>query len=410
MSKHVIIYLPLVGEDAVQWAVSDDSGKLTTDVEYATMTEVAAKVEGRRVTLVLPADDCLLAEATVPGGSLARAQQAVPYALEEQVADDVDTLHFALGSKDKADSYCVAVIGRKTMDTITEQCQDAGLRPTEVVPETLALPQLDSQGTEGEVWTALLDQDQVVVRLNANQGFATDPGMASIMLAGARQALEKGSDDTEVQNPTLVIFRTDPPVNLDLPDDVDVEMRSCDHRLSLYASGLASSPHINLLQGVYNPKKNFDKTWKPWRATAALAACLCAALFVGKWMDVRALDEQEAHLDAQIASAFKQALPDARMRRPKRQIESALNQLGGTNTDGFTNRLSQIASSLATQPQTKLKTIGYRNGRFDLDLNTDAVPTLDALKSELAERGSLAMSVQSANRENNTVRGRVRIE
>ena len=42
--------------------------------------------------------------------------------------------------------------------------------------------------------------------------------------------------------------------------------------------------------------------------------------------------------------------------------------------------------------------------------NTDAVPTLDALKSELAERGSLAMSVQSANRENNTVRGRVRIE
>jgi general secretion pathway protein L len=197
---------------------------------------------------------------------------------------------------------------------------------------------------------------------------------------------------------------------LTTPDDIDVEMRSCDHRLALYASGLATSPYINLLQGVYNPKKNFDKTWKPWRASAALAACLCAALFVGKWMDVRALDKQEAHLDAQIASAFKQALPDSRMQRPKRQIQSALNQLGVGNTDGFTNRLSQIAASLATQPQTTLKTIGYRNGRFDLDLNTDAVPTLDALKSELSRRGSLAMSVQSANRENNTVRGRVRIE
>lgn len=404
MSKHVIIYMPLVGEESVQWAVSDDNGKLTTSIEYSTLSEVAPQVEGRRVTLVLPADDVLLAEATVPGGSLARAQQAVPYALEEQVADDVESLHFALGTKGKSDSYSVAVIGRKTMDTVTEQCQDAGLRPTEVVPETLALPQLTSQGEQGEVWTALLDQDQVVVRLSANQGFATDPGMASIMLAGARQALEDEED------PSLVIFRTDSSIDLMLPDDIDIEKRSCDHRLALYASGLATSPHINLLQGVYNPKKNFDKTWKPWRASAALAACLCAALFVSKWMDVRVLDEQEAHLDAQIASAFKQALPDARMQRPQRQIQSALNQLGGGNTDGFTNRLSQIAASLATQPQTTLKTIGYRNGRFDLDLNTDAVPTLDALKSELLKRGSLAMSVQSANRENNTVRGRVRIE
>jgi general secretion pathway protein L len=404
VSKHVIVYMPLVGEDSVQWAVSDDSGKLTTAVEHATLAEVASQVEGRRVTVVLPADDVLLAEAIVPGGSLARAQQAVPYALEELVADDVESLHFALGVKGKADTYSVAVIAHKTMEAVTEQCREAGLRPTQIVPETLALPQLDSQGAEGEVWTALLDQDQVVVRLSANQGFATDPGMASIMLGGARQALEEGDD------PSLVIFRTGPPVDLTLPSDIEVETRSCDHRLALYASGLATSPHINLLQGVYNPKKNFDKTWKPWRASAALAACLCAALFVGKWMDVRALDEQEAHLDAQIANAFKQALPDSRMQRPKRQIQSALNQLGGGNTDGFTNRLSQIAASLATQPQTRLKTIGYRNGRFDLDLNTDAVPTLDALKSELSQRGSLAMSVQSANRENNTVRGRVRIE
>ncbi len=404
MSKHVIIYMPLVGESTVQWAVADDRGKLTSGVEFSTLEEVADQVDGRRVTLVLPADDVLLSEAVVPGGSAARAAQAVPYALEELVADDVESLHFALGSKGSGDTYPVAVISRSMMDQITEQCADAGLRPTHIVPETLALPQLDSQGNDSQVWTALLDQDQVVVRLGASQGFATDHGMAAIMLDGARQALESDA------NPTLVIFRTHSAAHLPLPDSIEEEVRSCDSRLSLYASGLANSSNINLLQGVYNPKKNFDKTWKPWRATAALAACLVAALFVGKWMDVRDLSQQEEYLDEQIASAFSQALPGARMQRPRRQIESALNQIGGVNTDGFTNRLSQIASSLATQPQTTLKTIGYRNGRFDLDLNTDAVPTLDALKSELAKRGSLAMSVQSANRENNTVRGRVRVE
>jgi len=259
VSKHVIIYIPLISEETVQWAVSDDSGKLTTDVEYSTLAEVAAEVEGRKVTIVLPADEVLLSEAIVPGGSVARAQQAVPFALEDVVADDVDTLHFALGSKGPEDAYPVAVV------------------------------------------TALLDQDQIIVRLNGQQGFATDPGMASIMIDGARQSMDNETD------PSLVIFRTDPPVDLALPDNIDVEMRDCEHRLALYASGLARSPHINLLQGVYNPKKNFDKTWKPWRATAGLAACLCVALFIGKWADVRALDKQAAALDAEIAGAFKQA-------------------------------------------------------------------------------------------------------
>lgn len=404
MSKHVIIYMPLVGEDAVQWAVSDDRGKLSASVEYGTLAEAADMVDGRRVTLVLPADDVLLAEAVVPGGSLARALQAVPYALEELVADDVDSLHFALGSKGSKDTYPVAVIGHAVMEQVTEQCNDAGLRPTEIVPETLALPQLEGSSADIHTWSALLDQDQCVVRLERHKGFATDPGMASIMLDGARAELP------EEITPSLVVFRTSKAATMVVPDSVDVEMRECDHRLALYASGLMKSSHINLLQGIYNPKKKFDKTWKPWRWSAALAACLCLALFTGKWLEVNKLTKQEAYLDAEIGKAFKQALPNARMQRPRRQIQSALSKIGDTNGDGFTNRLSQIAASLATQPQTTLKTIGYRNGRFDLDLNTDAVPTLDALKSEIAKRGSLGMSVQSANRENNAVRGRVRIE
>jgi len=98
------------------------------------------------------------------------------------------------------------------------------------------------------------------------------------------------------------------------------------------------------------------------------------------------------------------------MQRPRRQVQAALESIGAGNSDGFTSRMAQIAASLSTQPQTELRSIGYRNGRFDLDLNTDDVPTLDALKSELEDRGSLNLTVQSANREDNAVRSRVRIE
>ena len=388
----------------MQWAVADDRGSLVSDPAAGTLAEASAAVEGRRSTLVVPGNDVLLAEALVPGGSQARALQAIPFALEEQLADDVEKLHFALGSKDRDDNYPVAIIDRSTMDTISEQCQEAGLRPTSIVPETLALPMLEAIDFDEVSWTALLDEDQAVIRLNGYKGFATDTSVASFMLEGAK------GDLAEDASPLLTIYTTDPETNLVVPGGVDTELRDCESRLALYAEGLASEPNINLLQGSYNPKTQFDKTWKPWRWTAALAAVLVGTLFASKWFDYRALKAEESYIDGEIATAFESALPGVRMQRPRRQIQDALSGNGTGNVSNFTNQLAEIAASLSTQPQTKVRTIGFRNGSFDLDLNTDAVPTMDALKSELSKRGALELTLRSSNREKDTVRARVRIE
>ena len=388
----------------MQWAVADDRGSLVSDPAAGTLAEASAAVEGRRSTLVVPGNDVLLAEALVPGGSQARALQAIPFALEEQLADDVEKLHFALGSKDRDDNYPVAIIDRSTMDTISEQCQEAGLRPTSIVPETLALPMLEAIDFDEVSWTALLDEDQAVIRLNGYKGFATDNSVASFMLEGAK------GDLAEDASPLLTIYTTDPETNLVVPGGVDTELRDCESRLALYAEGLTSEPNINLLQGSYNPKTQFDKTWKPWRWTAALAAVLVGTLFASKWFDYRALKAEESYIDGEIATAFESALPGVRMQRPRRQIQDALSGNGTGNVSNFTNQLAEIAASLSTQPQTKVRTIGFRNGSFDLDLNTDAVPTMDALKSELSKRGALELTLRSSNREKDTVRARVRIE
>ena len=388
----------------MQWAVADDRGSLVSDPAAGTLAEASAAVEGRRSTLVVPGNDVLLAEALVPGGSQARALQAIPFALEEQLADDVEKLHFALGSKDRDDNYPVAIIDRSTMDTISEQCQEAGLRPTSIVPETLALPMLEAIDFDEVSWTALLDEDQAVIRLNGYKGFATDNSVASFMLEGAK------GDLAEDASPLLTIYTTDPETNLVVPGGVDTDLRDCESRLALYAEGLASEPNINLLQGSYNPKTQFDKTWKPWRWTAALAAVLVGTLFASKWFDYRALKAEESYIDGEIATAFESALPGVRMQRPRRQIQDALSGNGTGNVSNFTNQLAEIAASLSTQPQTKVRTIGFRNGSFDLDLNTDAVPTMDALKSELSKRGALELTLRSSNREKDTVRARVRIE
>jgi len=387
VARQVIIHIPDIDEDAVRWATADDNGKLTDDVFSGTLAEAAEAVEGKRSVLVLPGNDVLLSEAHVPGGSAARATQAVRYELEEQLADDVDTLHFALGTKNKEDVFPVAVVGRDTMDEVQAMCADVGLRPSQIVPETLAIPNHESSSPGAVGWTALVDGSKSLVRLNGHQGFAIDTDMMAMALNGAKNA--------------------EP---LEHPVGMEVETKHCDDTLRLFASGLAASPTINLLQGEYSPKTQMGKAWKPWRWTAALVAVLALILIGSKWFDYNTLKQRENALNEEIAAAFKEAMPGKRMVRPESQIRTALAELGGGNTSGFTTTLHAIAESFSTQPDTTIRSLAVRDGRFDLDVTTDALPTLDALKAELKKRGNLTMTVQSANRDKEGLRSRLRIE
>ena len=57
------------------------------------------RAAGRRVCVLVPGTDVLLAEPEFPVKAGAKLQQVVPYALEEQLAEDIDDLHFAIGKR-----------------------------------------------------------------------------------------------------------------------------------------------------------------------------------------------------------------------------------------------------------------------------------------------------------------------
>lgn len=404
MAKHVIIHLPEIGQDYAQWIVADERGVPASEVQSGTLREAADTVQSHRSTLVLPGNDVLLAEAVVPGGNASRALLAVPNVLEDQLADDIDTLHFAMGSKGKDDQYPVAVVGRESMDLVAEQCKDAGLRPSAIVPETLALPKFDGDGAGEVSWTALIDDTQAVVRLNGYKGFATDSEMASFMLDGAQHDLPEDS------TASMVVFQTESGTSLPDVPRVEVETRRCESRLKLYASGLANSPYINLLQGRYGPKTQFTKLWKPWRWTAVLALVLGLVFFAGKWFEYFQLSSKESELDGHITRVFKEALPGKRMVRPKAQMREALKGIGAVVDGSFVTSLHQIAAAISSVPKTEIKSIGYRNGAFTVELTTDALPTLDLLKSAIQKDSKLTMSVKSTTQSGELLRSTIRVE
>ena len=124
------------------WLLVDLQGQVKTPVQSGAPT--SAVVSGaRRVVVLVPGAEVSLYEARVPGRNRQRVLRAIPFALEEQLADDVEMLHFALGDSLGADRYPVAVVERQRMDAWLAQLREAGISAHQWVPDTLALPRTD---------------------------------------------------------------------------------------------------------------------------------------------------------------------------------------------------------------------------------------------------------------------------
>ncbi len=96
----------------VDWIVADDDGTRRSPPAAGTLAEAAAGVHGRPVIVLVPATESLTTSVDLPIRGGARLLAALPYALEEQVATDVETMHFAAGDKRESGRRPVAAIAR----------------------------------------------------------------------------------------------------------------------------------------------------------------------------------------------------------------------------------------------------------------------------------------------------------
>ena len=99
MADWLLLRLPRAPEQGATWLIVDARGAPTGPPQGGPLALAAPRAAGRRVAVLVPGTDVLLAEPDVPVKAGAKLHQLVPYALEEQLADDIDDLHFAIGKR-----------------------------------------------------------------------------------------------------------------------------------------------------------------------------------------------------------------------------------------------------------------------------------------------------------------------
>ncbi len=371
------------------YALSSAQPGAGVQVQQAPLDTILALAAGRRVVLFVPGTDVRLSSVQVPARTPQRILQAAPYALEDQLAEDVDTLHFAIGAPGAAANggHPVAIVARTRLEAWLAPLRERGVRPDALVPETLCLP-----APEAGRWTGLAEPGRVTVRTGAYTGFACAPEDLGTYLQMA---------DADART-TLRLFVT---------RDVTADFSSAGRTLELlpgYASALEvlarhwqPQTSINLLQGIYSEKQDWQRLAQPWRLAGTLALVWLALAgtyqAAAAWRTGRELAAQTRSNFARCQQVLpKDCVSEALMPAVIEQ-QTGLRGPGNANRAPLFQLLATLNAALQATPGLTLESLQFREGALYLSLTGTDLQTLEALRTWYGSRREARLQVEAAN-------------
>jgi len=404
MSETLVIRLRALEEAPASWLIVDANGARSGQVQSGPVADALNVAQGRRVVVLLPGSEITLAEPELPLRGGARLALAVPFALEEQLASDVEGLHFAVGSRHAGTvGTPVAVVARGLLDRWLGTCETAGIRPDAAYADSAAVP-VSPNGC-----TLLLDDATLFVRRSNSVPYALDsnPLAAALDLAlgepseaGEHVTFYAGSADYERHRDVIEGLRA-------RTATLQVKLLP-DGPLPLLAAQAVSAPGVNLLQGPYASSTTVGDRLREWRVPAALAAGVVLVFLVGQGISLYKLARAEKQLDAQIAEVFAQVLPGQPVVDPRAQMEGVIGARGSSAGGALLPAMSVLAQAMAQSPAARIEAINYRGNALDLRLVAPTVEALDAIKQAVTQ-GGINAELQSATPRGDVVEGRLQV-
>jgi general secretion pathway protein L len=406
MSETLVIRLRAADEAPASWLVVDENGARSGPLVNGPVADALNLATGRRVVLLLPGSDVTLAEPELPLRGGARLAQVVPYALEEQLASDVDTLHFAVGARATgAAGTPVAIVSRSLMQRWHQQCEAAGIHAAAAYSDATAVP-----GSPVGC-TLLLDEALLYVRRADALPFVLDAAPLPDVLDAIVPPPAEGAEPGE--HVTFYSSAADYERHRDVIEGLRARTATLqvkllpDGPLPLMAAQAAGGAGVNLLQGPFAARSTLGTRLKEWRLPAVLAAGT-ALLFVANqglgWWQAR---KAEQALDTQIAQMFAQILPGQPVVDPRAQIQGVLGASASTG-GGLLPAMTLLAQALAQAPAARIESMSFRGNALELRLTAPTVESLDGIKQSMSRDGFNA-ELQSATPRDGAVEGRLQV-
>jgi general secretion pathway protein L len=374
-----------------EWVVVDGHGARAGELGRGPLAAAADALAGRRLVVLVPGAEVLLAAPDLPTRSAAKLAKLVPFALEEQLATDVEAMHFATARPQPDGPLQVAAVERVRLGAWLAALAAAGLSPAAMHPDSLLVPDNPAHVV------ILLESGRLMVRRPGALPLAlhAEPLAAALAIAGLMP-----QDDTAPGGaPHVLLYAA--AADWAAAEPLVESLRSrfaslnvqvlADGALPLLAAGAVNGNPLSLLQGDFQPRQGLSAEWPRWRLAASLLAALLVAHLGANGVDWWRLHQDEARVDQQLTSLAAEALPDvqnlARLPSVRLAIEGRVRKSRAAVSEGLLGTLNTLGTAVAAAPGAQLQSLSYRDGTSDLTVDAPDVGSLDRLQEAVRGRG-----------------------
>lgn len=400
MSEQLFIQLPANPEQGLHWYHQKQQSVLESGhADISELSDLGQRFNHLDIIILIADHECLVTQVSLPTKQRRQQLKALPFALEEQIASDIEQVHFALGKAEANQPLPVVAIEQARMDYYFELINQAGLTPKAMLPSCALVTAPDDAIVIYQVG------EQYLVNQQGNC-FAANADDLALMLKLSLVELE------QEQLPSMILYAEHNELPAFLTQfGLECELIQVPSTLGhLLASHQVDS--VNLLQQAYELKTDWQQGWKLWRKAAMIAAGIILLQFVSMGFEVYQLQKTQDQLQAQILETYQQVAPGSRLipGRAKAQMQQLLDRATGASSSdaAFMPMLEKVSQGMRSTSGVETTNLNYDSVRQELrmDLLVANLPTIDQLKEALSATG-LQVEVGAASAQGNRYAGRL---
>lgn len=330
------------------------------------------------VTLVLPAEVCSSFAVNLPTRKARWVNQALAYAVEELLAENVDDLHLTHGDALEDGRRRVIAVRRQLLAGWLQDLQALGLTIVAIHVDADLLPR---DGTQ-----LLIIEGRALLGGSPEARLAFDSAQWP-HLAGQCPAPIHGQGTA-----------SEAPAPLD-------DYRQLDDPYRFLASGRTAA--LNLAQGDFAVQAAGSGLGQ-WKPVALVLALVLVVQLVFNLVQAWTLESQAERYAEASRALYSELFPDdQRIVNLRAQFDAHIGQSSGVSS-GFMRLLNEVALALAEGIPVSIGQLDYNQARGDLALQVRAsdFAALEQLRQRLGETGE-SVQLGSASRDGDAVSARV---
>jgi general secretion pathway protein L len=413
MSDTLLIHYNTDNAQQATWSLCNSDGELTGKITTGSLAELSEIASGHSAVVLLNSHCLHINQLQLPTQNQQKLLKAVPYAIEEFIADDVEDFHFVVAKNNHDNSTSVVGISRNTLLKIISVFHDAGISPEKIIPDALCLA-----ADDGEQWACLNYNNDSYLQTGTQNGLVISHDILPYIVTSKLQ-----NEKLEKPEKILLFSEQEDAAAFDqlkeaFDDGSDIELINIvynTHPLVVFCGNYRQALPLNLLQHDFKPKRKTSVHWQHWRLAASLAA-IWLVLHLGLTMFQHSqLQDANAIAKANIEKIYRQSFPQSRkIVNPRVQMEQKLAELkssAGSSNQGLIFLLAESFGSLShDKDKIELQTLTFRNNRMEIGLEGSNLQAVETLNKNLNSNKKIKSEITSSSSEKDKVKGNLRIE